>query len=449
MEEEMEKNIVKITKLTVRKLHGHTDYNVEFNDDITFLYGDNGCGKTTILNIITHVITGKIYELFQYKFDRIILSYVSTKTQKSDKIIVSLDKGMMTLSFNGVQVQMNPQRFEYMNRNSDEPEEAERFYFSEYPILKNIREVFNYIYLPLNRNGNVMIDYHYNMRSRKVMQSRYLMRNRMGNNIDYTLFDVESLITQAYNKVNFSLSRISEKFTDEILSAFLDVDNISKMPLMLEYMNSLNDTRISKIQREYTNVVKTVLKYDSEMKAKIDTFFESLKEEISNAKRLNDVHVTIDLLVKLSELTKITNIISKAERIEQSKKKVRQPIEDFLNTVNSYIQSNNGEKQVGIENDGTIYLKTNQGNKVNIQNLSSGEKQIVTFFAYLIFGLQTSNQSIFIVDEPELSLHLNWQRKFVDSILSINDKVQLIFATHAPEMIGRHRDKAVKLIPNF
>ena len=71
----MEKNIVKITKLTVRKLHGHTDYNVEFNDDITFLYGDNGCGKTTVLNIITYVITGKIYELFQYKFDRIIFQW--------------------------------------------------------------------------------------------------------------------------------------------------------------------------------------------------------------------------------------------------------------------------------------------------------------------------------------------------------------------------------------
>lgn len=448
MEEEMEKNIVKITKLTVRKLHGYTDYNVEFNDDITFLYGDNGCGKTTILNIITYVITGKIYELFQYRFDRIILSYVSNKTQKSDKIIVSLDEGMMTLSFNGEQVQIDSQRFEYMNRNSDEPEEVERFYFSEYPILRNIREVFNYIYLPLNRNGNVMIDYHYNIRSRKIMQSRYSTRNRMGNNIDYTLFDVESLISQAYNKVNFSLNRISEHFTDEMLSAFLDVDNISNMSLIIEYMNSLNDTKINKIQRDYTNVVKTVLKYDSEMEAKIDTFFESLKEEISNVKKINNVQVTIDLLVKLSELTKITNIISKAEKIEQTKKKVRQPIEDFLNTVNSYIQSNNGEKQVGIDSDGTIYLKTNQGNKVNIQNLSSGEKQIVTFFAYLIFGLQTSNQSIFIVDEPELSLHLNWQRKFVDSIFSINDNVQLIFATHAPEMIGRHRDKAVKLIPN-
>lgn len=448
MEEEMEKNIVKITKLTVRKLHGHTDYNVEFNDDITFLYGDNGCGKTTILNIITYVITGKIYELFQYKFDRIILSYVSTKTQKSDKIMVSLDEGMMTLSFGGEQVRIDSQRFEYMNRNSDEPEEVERFYFSKYPVLKNIREVFNYIYLPLNRNGNVLIDYHYNMRSRKIIQSRYSSRNRMGNNIDYTLFDVESLISQVYNKVNFSLNKISEHFTDEMLSAFLDVDNISNMPLIIEYMNSLNDTKINKIQRDYTNVVKTVLKYDSEMEAKINTFFESLKEEISNVKKLNNGQVTIDLLFKLSELTKITNIISKAEKIEQTKKKVRQPIEDFLSTVNSYIQSNNGEKQVGIDSDGTIYLKTNQGNKVNIQNLSSGEKQIVTFFAYLIFGLQTSNQSIFIVDEPELSLHLNWQRKFVDSILSINDNVQLIFATHAPEMIGRHRDKAVKLIPH-
>ena len=444
----MEKNIVKITNLSIRKLHGHNDYNVRFNDDITFLYGDNGCGKTTILNIITYVITGKIYELFQYKFDTILLSYVSTKTQKIDKIIVSLEDDNINLSFNGEQVQIDSQRFEYMNRNSDELEDLERFYFSEYPVLKSIKDVFNYIYLPLNRNGNVLIDYHYNMRSRKIMQSRYSMRNRVGNNVDYTLVDVESLISQAYNRVNFSLNNISEHFTDDMLSSFLDVDNIPSMPLIVEYMNSLNNAKINQIQREYTNVVKTVLKYDAETEEKINAFFKSLKEDIINAKQADNVQVTIDLLFKLSEVTKITNIISKAEKIEQSKKKVRQPIENFLSTVNGYIQSNNSEKQVGIDNDGTIYLKTSQGKKVNIQNLSSGEKQIVTFFAYLIFGLQTSNQSIFIVDEPELSLHLNWQRKFVDSILSINDNVQLIFATHAPEMIGRHRDKAVKLIPN-
>ena len=92
-------------------------------------------------------------------------------------------------------------------------------------------------------------------------------------------------------------------------------------------------------------------------------------------------------------------------------------------------------------------LKTASNKKISIHDLSSGEKQIITFFAYLIFGLPNTNQSIFIVDEPELSLHLNWQRKFVDSIMSINKSVQLIFATHSPEMIGRHRNKAVKLMP--
>ena len=80
--------------------------------------------------------------------------------------------------------------------------------------------------------------------------------------------------------------------------------------------------------------------------------------------------------------------------------------------------------------------------------LSSGEKQIVTFFAYLLFGLQDTNQSLFIVDEPEVSLHLQWQRQFVDTLLELNPEIQLIFATHAPEIIGRHRDKAFKLIPN-
>lgn len=48
----------------------------------------------------------------------------------------------------------------------------------------------------------------------------------------------------------------------------------------------------------------------------------------------------------------------------------------------------------------------------------------------------------------KLQKNLNWQRQFVDSIIQINPNVQLIFATHSPEMIGRHRDKAVKLMPN-
>ena len=50
-----------------------------------------------------------------------------------------------------------------------------------------------------------------------------------------------------------------------------------------------------------------------------------------------------------------------------------------------------------------------------------------------------------MIDEPELSLHLYWQKIFVEKILDINKNVQLIFATHAPEIIGNNRNKAFKL----
>ena len=56
----MEEKIVILSKLTVKKLYGNYDYDVKFNADVTLLYGTNGCGKTTILNIITSIITGSI-----------------------------------------------------------------------------------------------------------------------------------------------------------------------------------------------------------------------------------------------------------------------------------------------------------------------------------------------------------------------------------------------------
>ena len=60
-----------IKKLTVMKLHGLYDYTVRFHDDLTFLYGENGCGKTTILNIISSIVTGELYSLSSYRFDTI------------------------------------------------------------------------------------------------------------------------------------------------------------------------------------------------------------------------------------------------------------------------------------------------------------------------------------------------------------------------------------------
>ena len=113
--------------------------------------------------------------------------------------------------------------------------------------------------------------------------------------------------------------------------------------------------------------------------------------------------------------------------------------------MNEFVENGEDRKKIDIDEVGRIFFKTKHNKKIEINNLSSGEKQLLTFFANLIFNVKESSSGIFVVDEPELSLHLSWQKMFVDKTLEINENIQLVFATHAPEIIGRRRDKMVKL----
>ena len=71
----------------------------------------------------------------------------------------------------------------------------------------------------------------------------------------------------------------------------------------------------------------------------------------------------------------------------------------------------------------------------SIFELSSGEKQLIVLFSQLAFA-QDSKKDVFIIDEPELSLHLTWQEKFVDALQEVCPEMQFILATHAPAIIN-------------
>ena len=131
--------------------------------------------------------------------------------------------------------------------------------------------------------------------------------------------------------------------------------------------------------------------------------------------------------------------------MEDRKAKALRLIELFQSTMNDFIGSNDNGKRIIINNAGKVLLKNDGSNPIPISDLSSGEKQLLTFFAHLIFDVDDNSSCIFVVDEPELSLHLSWQKMFVEKTLQINKNIQLIFATHAPEIVGKYRDKMFKL----
>jgi len=83
-----------------------------------------------------------------------------------------------------------------------------------------------------------------------------------------------------------------------------------------------------------------------------------------------------------------------------------------------------------------------------LKELSSGERQILIILTFLAF--LAGNNSIFVIDEPELSLHIRWQGYLIDALQKLRPAdCQIVVATHAPEIAGRARDFARVLSPSY
>jgi predicted ATP-dependent endonuclease of OLD family len=80
-------------------------------------------------------------------------------------------------------------------------------------------------------------------------------------------------------------------------------------------------------------------------------------------------------------------------------------------------------------------------NAISSDKLSAGEKQMLSFLCYNTF---TKNNSIFI-DEPELSLHPDWQRTLVPTLLQQGNGNQFFMATHRPFIYSKYPEKEIIL----
>ena len=85
------------------------------------------------------------------------------------------------------------------------------------------------------------------------------------------------------------------------------------------------------------------------------------------------------------------------------------------------------------------------GNEVPLEKLSSGEQHQLVLFFELLFEIE--EDSLILIDEPELSLHVSWQKKFISDLKKIIklNKFDVIIATHSPQLIGRWQSLVVEL----
>ena len=299
----------KLKSIEIENLFNLYNYNIKLNDDVNFMYGKNGCGKTTILNIIEFALKGDFKNLLKYEFKKIKFIYFDVYKKDILKELVIIKDKKIFVIFDKAKYSFNNIIF-YNSKDTltiNEYQEKER--------LKNLKlkieKEFNYNYPILKRELLIEID----------------------------------------------------KLIDELV---LDLHNIY-----------------------------------------------NIYEKNTNSRRENNIEVN--------------------------------EIDKYISIINDFIyDSEIGKKLVINRNGKIVFLIKGSSEQIDINKLSSGEKQLLIIFYKLIFSYKKSIP-IFIIDEPELSFHLIWQKVFIENILKIREDIQIIVATHSPEIINRYRNKMIKL----
>lgn len=438
---------MKITEFKIKSLHGFFDYDIKLNEDLTFIYGENGSGKTTVLNMLDSVVSGDIYKLFKYNFKKIIVNFENRNSDKKCYIEVELNKKDSTLDsylsihFTGEDGNTLTDKIYYKEVKFDER------HFHSKKSLKIIRETFNYIFLPLNRLS-------YKMGSLESVTSRNRINHRpYFINKGYSSEDmngVEKLVKNFVAITNSQINKLNIGFRQDILKSALEITDDKESDNYL--LNASEEVLVSKlelIKNKYIELLVELKAIKSEdQKISGVKYFDDLIKKVKNniEKNPGTPNSHTELRGAYVELIRISKLIELHEKLNSEIAILKTPIDEFIKYTNRFLNNGKDKKNLVINSAGQIYFTTNYTNeKVKLKYLSSGEKHVVTLFANLIFKLERDDFTIFIVDEPELSLHLSWQKMLVETIREINTNMQIVLATHSPEIVGRYDEKVFEL----
>jgi len=128
---------------------------------------------------------------------------------------------------------------------------------------------------------------------------------------------------------------------------------------------------------------------------------------------------------KLEEASKIQLLTSNELNI---KSETYQLLNDFRIIIDSMFKDTN--KKINLESIEKSFSISSDDIQLEPLDLSSGEKQILIIFLTIL--LKENKPYILMMDEPENSLHVEWQINFIENIRKLNENVQIIIATHNP-----------------
>ncbi|MDZ5515907.1 AAA family ATPase [Vibrio fluvialis] len=128
----------------------------------------------------------------------------------------------------------------------------------------------------------------------------------------------------------------------------------------------------------------------------------------------------------------INEIINSNEYLEASQK--TEEIEHVVSLLNTYFETSGKELVHDEDNKYTLALQSDEDRTpISWNLLSRGEKTLIYLF-FAVYHYKEKNK-VFLLDEPDVSLHVSWQERLVKDLVSIAPNSQFIIATHSPSLV--------------
>lgn len=441
-----------VKRFKAEKIFGYLDFDIKFNEDVSFLVGGNGSGKTTALRLMNALINPNLKDLLQIPFVFIELEIedkgevikISAREKNGEKLlkISSLELELLLPSYSNMD-------FEYYSHKSEKIDDIMgdiNRKLSDNDVIKKISEIQSPIFLGLERRkegGDYKEDLYFEREiwtrysNNKINTAKRLIRGSLG----VSLMETEFLVRDAYKKMREIEEHQSTKLRDGILLSAFQYTEFNGTDFLSSSTNNLKEKpELLKRQKEVKDALSKIGVKDKKLSSGVDKFFDKLTILYDQSSHDSD-SISIQWLLNKAQIDRMTQLLDIIDEHKSKVDVVFKPVIDFLSTVNDFYADSN--KTLEINTVGQLVVKRPDGNECTIEGLSSGERQIIVIFAHAFFN-QNKQKIVFIIDEPELSLHLGWQEKFSETIFSISPGTQFILATHSPEIVGLHKNKAVR-----
>ncbi len=429
-----------IEKLFVKKLFGIFDNEINFrNGGITVIVGQNGCGKTTMLHILNAVFSKNPSQLFQYQFDYIELT-ISSHVLKIEVINEYLEEEEVTIK--SLKYYVDSRALEKCYRENSKIN-SPVFWTRVIPSLR--RRSRNSFYDM--RGGEVLtlsevIDVYFDELPEEIKNDIITIPNEVQEligDLQVELITTERL-KRTYRDDEYRRMEFVQKFTVEECSEELrnNVKNI-----LSEYANTSQ-----KLDEQFPSKILKAIKQHEQFSG------VELKDNIQKIDELRIKHVKAGVLEENND--KFLNINVNPESLDESTAAILtvyyQDMKIKLDSLNSIsdrivlfknMMANKFDtnKEISISKDnGIIVLQKPTNKNVELRFLSSGEQQELVLLYNLVF--KGEKEKIILIDEPEISLNVSWQREFLDDmkkIVEINE-FSILIATHSPQIINDNWD---------